>query len=149
RPDQGHAGVLPGHVPAEVLRRGGVGLVGFGDLRPQGRPAEEDLHAGAAPWHGGARAAALRRLTHRGGPAAQPRQAVGRRMTPERWQSAFSDYSNSSFSEYLRRAAPPLLPAAEPGARSAASEGGVAGVPHGTTVLAMRYRDGVVMAGDR
>jgi proteasome beta subunit len=71
-------------------------------------------------------------------------------MTPERWQSAFSDYSNSSFAEYLRHAAPHLLPAAEPGARSAAaSEGGVAGVPHGTTVLAMRYRDGVVMAGDR
>jgi len=34
-------------------------------------------------------------------------------MTPERWQSAFSDYSNSSFSEYLRHAAPHLLPAAE------------------------------------
>ncbi len=70
-------------------------------------------------------------------------------MTPERWQAAFSDYSTSSFSDYLRHAAPHLLPAPEPAARSAASDGHVAGVPHGTTVLALRYRDGVVMAGDR
>ncbi len=70
-------------------------------------------------------------------------------MTPERWQSAFSDYSNSSFSEYLRHAAPHLLPTAEPAARPAASESQMTGIPHGTTVLALRYRDGVVMAGDR
>jgi proteasome beta subunit len=70
-------------------------------------------------------------------------------MTPERWQAAFSDYSNSSFSEYLRYAAPHLLPSTEPAARPAASEGHMRGVPHGTTVLALRYRDGVVMAGDR
>jgi proteasome beta subunit len=70
-------------------------------------------------------------------------------MTPERWQSAFSDYSNSSFSEYLRHAAPHLLPATEPAGRPAAAEGPMGGVPHGTTVLALRYRDGVVMAGDR
>jgi len=70
-------------------------------------------------------------------------------MTPERWQSAFSDYSNSSFSEYLRHAAPHLLPTAEPAARPAAAESPMTGIPHGTTVLALRYRDGVVMAGDR
>lgn len=70
-------------------------------------------------------------------------------MTPERWQAAFSDYSNSSFSEYLRHAAPHLLPAAEPAARPVMSEGQMSGIPHGTTVLALRYRDGVVMAGDR
>ncbi len=70
-------------------------------------------------------------------------------MTPERWQSAFSDYSNSSFSEYLRHAAPHLLPTAEPAARPAAAESQMTGIPHGTTVLALRYRDGVVMAGDR
>ncbi|HZV95890.1 MAG TPA: proteasome subunit beta [Candidatus Nitrosocosmicus sp.] len=70
-------------------------------------------------------------------------------MTPERWQSAFSDYSNSSFSEYLRHAAPHLLPAAETVVRPASSEGSMANIPHGTTVLALRYRDGVVMAGDR
>ena len=70
-------------------------------------------------------------------------------MTPERWQSVFSDYSNSSFSEYLRHAAPHLLPAAETVVRPASSEGSMANIPHGTTVLALRYRDGVVMAGDR
>jgi proteasome beta subunit len=70
-------------------------------------------------------------------------------MTPERWQAAFSDYSNSSFSEYLRHAAPHLLPATEPAARPVMSEGQMSGIPHGTTVLALRYRDGVVMAGDR
>ena len=69
-------------------------------------------------------------------------------MTPERWQAAFSDYSMSSFSEFLRHAAPHLLPTAESSARPAGSEP-PAGVPHGTTVLALRYRDGVVMAGDR
>ena len=70
-------------------------------------------------------------------------------MTPERWQAAFANYSTSSFSEYLRHAAPHLLPATEPAGRPAASDSQAAGVPHGTTVLALRYRDGVVMAGDR
>ena len=67
-------------------------------------------------------------------------------MTPERWQAAFSNYSTSSFSEYLRHAAPHLLPATEPAGRPAASDSQAAGVPHGTTVLALRYRDGVTGA---
>ena len=70
-------------------------------------------------------------------------------MTPERWQAAFSDYSTSSFSEYppARRPAPaPRRRARRPAGRVRRQ---VAGVPHGTTVLALRYRDGVVMAGDR
>jgi proteasome beta subunit len=53
----------------------------------------------------------------------------------------FHDYTNSSFVELLRRESPHLLPG---GAGAAVPE-----VPHGTTVLAMRYRDGVIMAGDR
>ena len=51
----------------------------------------------------------------------------------------------SSFSDFLRRQAPELLPA-----------GGAAGLgteadrlPHGTTIVAMKYPGGVVMAGDR
>jgi proteasome beta subunit len=52
----------------------------------------------------------------------------------------FEDYVNSSFVELLRRQSPHLLP---PGGSAPAD------VPHGTTVLAMRYRDGVIMAGDR
>jgi proteasome beta subunit len=36
-----------------------------------------------------------------------------------------------------------------PGRREPSAEGEAPAVPHGTTVLALRYRDGVVMAGDR
>ncbi len=53
----------------------------------------------------------------------------------------FEEYVNSSFVELLRRQSPHLLPG---GSTSDAPD-----VPHGTTVLAMRYRDGVIMAGDR
>jgi proteasome beta subunit len=65
-------------------------------------------------------------------------------MPGERWQHAFLSYSNSSFAELLRRTSPSLLP----GQREPAA-GEAPGVPHGTTVLALRYRDGVVMGGDR
>jgi proteasome beta subunit len=63
-------------------------------------------------------------------------------MTELWWHRVFNDYTTSSFVELLRREAPHLLPSLAPGA-----EGGE--VPRGTTVLALRYRDGVVMAGDR
>src|SRR5262249_7724578 len=68
-------------------------------------------------------------------------------MNDERWQHLFRDYANSSFSELLRRDSPHLFPgsATRPPVESAASDA----VPHGTTVLALRYRDGVIMAGDR
>jgi len=67
-------------------------------------------------------------------------------MLDERWKHAFFDYSTSSFAELLQRAAPHLLPGqTEP----AGGEGGAPAIPHGTTVLALRYRDGVIMAGDR
>ena len=65
-------------------------------------------------------------------------------MAGDRWHKAFGDYSNTSFAELLRRTSPDLLPAREPGV-----DGDVPAVPHGTTVLALRYRDGIVMAGDR
>ncbi|OGK88876.1 MAG: proteasome subunit beta [Candidatus Rokubacteria bacterium GWC2_70_16] len=64
-----------------------------------------------------------------------------------RWQAAFFDYSTSSFAEILRRSAPDLLP--PPGSWTGQETPGPPAVPHGTTVLAVRYRDGVVMAGDR
>ena len=60
------------------------------------------------------------------------------------WQRAFNDYGTSSFIEILRRESPQLMPQPAPTA-----EPGPAEVPQGTTVLAVRYRDGVVMAGDR
>ncbi len=64
---------------------------------------------------------------------------------PGNWQRAFVDYSSSSFADLLRQEAPHLLP----GRAESADEGGVPALPHGTTVLALRYRDGVIMAGDR
>ena len=54
----------------------------------------------------------------------------------------FNEYVDSSFVELLRRQSPHLLPGAGPTADTPE-------IPHGTTVLAMRYRDGVIMAGDR
>src|SRR5437867_2676868 len=67
-------------------------------------------------------------------------------MPGEIWQKAFFDYSNSSFAELLRQTSPSLLPGLpeRPGEESRPPK-----APHGTTVLALRYRDGVVMAGDR
>ncbi len=62
-------------------------------------------------------------------------------MNHDRWRPTFDDRANASFVELLRHDAPHLLPSPVPGpARE---------VPHGTTVLALRYRDGAVMAGDR
>jgi len=67
-------------------------------------------------------------------------------MNDERWLNLFNDYANSSFVDALRRQSPHLLPGAGPRPETREAE---AVVPHGTTVLAMRYRDGVIMAGDR
>ncbi len=66
-------------------------------------------------------------------------------MTWERWKAFFADYSTPSFVEFLRAASPHLLPTLEAGT----SPGSGPELPHGTTVLALRYPDGVMMAGDR
>jgi proteasome beta subunit len=67
-------------------------------------------------------------------------------MNDERWLNLFNDYANSSFVEALRRQSPHLLPGTAPRSETADVP---APAPHGTTVLAIRYRDGVIMAGDR
>ena len=67
-------------------------------------------------------------------------------MVGDPWPKIFSDYSSTSFTDLLRHASPDLLPGRWETPRE---DAGVPGVPHGTTVLALRYRDGVVMAGDR
>jgi proteasome beta subunit len=46
---------------------------------------------------------------------------------------------SSSFTEFLRQAAPQLMPNLTP----------VPDAPHGTTIVAATYADGVIMAGDR
>jgi proteasome beta subunit len=65
-------------------------------------------------------------------------------MSDARWDDVFRSYANSSFVELLRRETPHLMPSAPDGAAVTGAE-----VPHGTTVIAVRYRDGVIMAGDR
>ncbi len=71
---------------------------------------------------------------------------------PHREQLALSSPSSgvpvdlSSFSDLLRRQAPELLPVHRVGAGEPAPSNVV---PHGTTIVALKYPGGVVMAGDR
>ena len=53
----------------------------------------------------------------------------------------------SSFSEHLRRQAPELLPTSGLAALSGLKPGDA--VPHGTTIVALKYPGGVLIAGDR
>ena len=57
----------------------------------------------------------------------------------------------NSFTDFVAAAAPHLLPGRlPPGATQAAVSGADAlGIPHGTTVVALTFADGVVIAGDR
>ncbi|MEJ7725581.1 MAG: proteasome subunit beta [Actinomycetes bacterium] len=58
---------------------------------------------------------------------------------------AFRTPGNSSFSEFLTAHAPEMLP----GRRLAGSDQQLIDLPHGTTIVATAFPDGVVMAGDR
>jgi proteasome beta subunit len=53
----------------------------------------------------------------------------------------------SSFADFLASFAPDLLPGA--GARAVAGSAAAADLPHGTTIVALAFDDGVIMAGDR
>jgi proteasome beta subunit len=68
-------------------------------------------------------------------------------MDAHRWESIFGAYLTSSFTDLLRRDHPQLLPGLFRADGSPWPQ--PVDVPHGTTVLALRYRDGVIMAGDR
>src|SRR2546428_3941490 len=63
-------------------------------------------------------------------------------MSEQPWQQAFQNYATSSFLDVLRRESPHMMPTPSAG-------GDAVEAPHGTTVLALRFRDGVIMAGDR
>jgi proteasome beta subunit len=69
----------------------------------------------------------------------------------DRWQALFGNYLNSSFVEFLRHHSPEsvVLPVPPLTAASPAADAGRAGVPQGTTILAIRYGEGVIVAGDR
>ena len=54
----------------------------------------------------------------------------------------------SSFSDFLSRQAPHLLPAGGGDIANAGVAGGVS-LPHGTTIVALKYPGGVLLAGDR
>lgn len=61
---------------------------------------------------------------------------------------SFTRYADSSsFSEFLRRQAPELLPTGGLPAGAGMSAGD--SLPHGTTIVALRYPGGVLIAGDR
>lgn len=62
----------------------------------------------------------------------------------DRLPAAFTRPGSSSFTEFLGGAAPDLLPG-----RRQLPAGVVPDAPHGTTIVSLAYRSGVVMAGDR
>jgi proteasome beta subunit len=62
----------------------------------------------------------------------------------DRLNSSSSLSDLSSFSDHLRREAPQLLPTG-----SAPVAGSGADLPHGTTIVALKYPGGVLIAGDR
>ncbi len=76
--------------------------------------------------------------------------------------AACMDAGTSSFADLVAECAPELLPGAggpaaarlggasgSPGAPGAAGEGAAPQLRHGTTIVAVRFADGVIMAGDR
>jgi proteasome beta subunit len=61
--------------------------------------------------------------------------------------AAYLAAGSSSFTEFLSAAAPDLLPGRRVAGSTAAGASDLA--PHGTTIVALRFAEGVVMAGDR
>ena len=61
---------------------------------------------------------------------------------------AFFTSGRSSFADFLADVAPDVAARARTAAESAATTA-LASAPHGTTIVAVTYADGVVMAGDR
>jgi proteasome beta subunit len=70
--------------------------------------------------------------------------AAGRAGDPGRLPAAFLTPGSSSFTEFLGAHAAHLLPGSRP-----LPPGSVPEAPHGTTIVALEFADGVLMAGDR
>jgi proteasome beta subunit len=60
-----------------------------------------------------------------------------------------SAFDSSSFSDHLRRHAPHLLPTGAEPRTIGVAPGSGADLPHGTTIVALKYPGGVLIAGDR
>jgi len=75
---------------------------------------------------------------------------VGADYLGGQFTAACLSVGTSSFADFLATSAPDLLPGAI-SARPGAPPAGQAGpdLPHGTTIVAMDFRGGVIMAGDR
>jgi proteasome beta subunit len=71
---------------------------------------------------------------------------VGSAFFGEKFTSMCLNAGTSSFADLVASCAPDLLPGA---AVTAADAAAAARLPHGTTIVAIRFADGVVMAGDR
>jgi proteasome beta subunit len=71
---------------------------------------------------------------------------VGGSFFGEKFTSMCLNAGTSSFADLVASCAPDLLPGA---AVPAADATAAAQLPHGTTIVAVRFADGVVMAGDR
>ncbi len=63
---------------------------------------------------------------------------------PAHPSNSSSRYDSSSFTDHLRRQAPHLLPSAGQSIVGSGAE-----LPHGTTIVALKYPGGVLIAGDR
>jgi proteasome beta subunit len=63
--------------------------------------------------------------------------------------AAYMSAVSSSFTDFLRSQAPELLPGAGARARGAGGAMSAADIPHGTTIVAISYPGGVLLAGDR
>jgi len=72
---------------------------------------------------------------------------VGSDFFGGRFSAAYMNAGTSSFADFLSSFAPELLPGA--GARAAAGSAAAGDLPHGTTIVALAFDDGVIMAGDR
>jgi proteasome beta subunit len=70
---------------------------------------------------------------------------VGSAFFGEKFTSMCLNAGTSSFADLVASCAPDLLP----GAAAAPGPAAAAQLPHGTTIVAARFADGVIMAGDR